>query len=385
MIYMMIAGEASGDMHAAQLMKAIRRYDAKAQFVFFGGDNMAEAAGREPVVHIREMAYMGFSEVVRNLGKIRHNLQLAKTLLRKVNPDCLILVDYPSFNLKVADAAKSAGIKVFYYISPKVWAWKEWRVRTLKRVVDRMFVILPFEKGWYRDAHQWDVTYVGNPTVAEIDDAMAAAPDFQDFVKAYGLRDKPILALLPGSRRGEIKNNLPVMLQASRRFVQYQAVIAGAPGIDEDFYREYTALPVIYDDRMALLHNSRAAMVTSGTATLECAIAGVPQVACYRSNGRKVAYDIMKKVLSVPYVTLPNLIAGREVIPELLLHMCTPDAVGEALSPLMSLTGARRQAMLDDYAEVRKALGEEDAADNAARHMVADLENNRNLYSQSGQ
>ena len=377
MIYMMIAGEASGDMHAAQLMKAIRRYDAKAQFVFFGGDNMAEAAGREPVVHI--------SEVVRNLGKIRHNLQLAKTLLRKVNPDCLILVDYPSFNLKVADAAKSAGIKVFYYISPKVWAWKEWRVRTLKRVVDRMFVILPFEKGWYRDAHQWDVTYVGNPTVAEIDDAMAAAPDFQDFVKAYGLRDKPILALLPGSRRGEIKNNLPVMLQASRRFVQYQAVIAGAPGIDEDFYREYTALPVIYDDRMALLHNSRAAMVTSGTATLECAIAGVPQVACYRSNGRKVAYDIMKKVLSVPYVTLPNLIAGREVIPELLLHMCTPDAVGEALSPLMSLTGARRQAMLDDYAEVRKALGEEDAADNAARHMVADLENNRNLYSQSGQ
>ena len=385
MIYMMIAGEASGDMHAAQLMKAIRRYDAKAQFVFFGGDNMAEAAGREPVVHIREMAYMGFSEVVRNLGKIRHNLQLAKTLLRKVNPDCLILVDYPSFNLKVAAAAKSAGIKVFYYISPKVWAWKEWRVRTLKRVVDRMFVILPFEKGWYRDAHQWDVTYVGNPTVAEIDDAMAAAPDFQDFVKAYGLRDKPILALLPGSRRGEIKNNLPVMLQASRRFVQYQAVIAGAPGIDEDFYREYTALPVIYDDRMALLHNSRAAMVTSGTATLECAIAGVPQVACYRSNGRKVAYDIMKKVLSVPYVTLPNLIAGREVIPELLLHMCTPDAVGEALSPLMSLTGARRQAMLDDYAEVRKALGEEDAADNAARHMVADLENNRNLYSQSGQ
>ena len=385
MIYMMIAGEASGDMHAAQLMKAIRRYDAKAQFVFFGGDNMAEAAGREPVVHIREMAYMGFSEVVRNLGKIRHNLQLAKTLLRKVNPDCLILVDYPSFNLKVADAAKSAGIKVFYYISPKVWAWKEWRVRTLKRVVDRMFVILPFEKGWYRDAHQWDVTYVGNPTVAEIDDAMAAAPDFQDFVKAYGLRDTPILALLPGSRRGEIKNNLPVMLQASRRFVQYQAVIAGAPGIDEDFYREYTALPVIYDDRMALLHNSRAAMVTSGTATLERAIAGVPQVACYRSNGRKVAYDIMKKVLSVPYVTLPNLIAGREVIPELLLHMCTPDAVGEALSPLMSLTGARRQAMLDDYAEVRKALGEEAAADNAARHMADDLENNRNLYSQSGQ
>ena len=385
MIYMMIAGEASGDMHAAQLMKAIRKYDAKAQFVFFGGDNMAEAAGREPVVHIREMAYMGFSEVVRNLGKIRHNLQLAKTLLRKVNPDCLILVDYPSFNLKVAEAAKSAGIKVFYYISPKVWAWKEWRVRTLKRVVDRMFVILPFEKGWYRDAHQWDVTYVGNPTVAAIDAAMAVAPDFQDFVKAYGLRDKPILALLPGSRRGEIKNNLPVMLQASRRFVQYQAVIAGAPGIDEDFYREYTALPVIYDDRMALLHNCRAAMVTSGTATLECAIAGVPQVACYRSNGRKVAYDIMKKVLSVPYVTLPNLIAGREVIPELLLHMCTPDAVGEALSPLMSLTGARRQAMLDDYAEVRKALGEEDAADNAARHMVADLENNHNLYSQSGQ
>ena len=385
MIYMMIAGEASGDMHAAQLMKAIRKYDAKAQFVFFGGDNMAEAAGREPVVHIREMAYMGFSEVVRNLGKIRHNLQLAKTLLRKVNPDCLILVDYPSFNLKVAEAAKSAGIKVFYYISPKVWAWKEWRVRTLKRVVDRMFVILPFEKGWYRDAHQWDVTYVGNPTVAEIDAAMAVAPDFQDFVKAYGLRDKPILALLPGSRRGAVKNNLPVMLQASRRFVQYQAVIAGAPGIDEDFYREYTALPVIYDDRMALLHNCRAAMVTSGTATLECAIAGVPQVACYRSNGRKVAYDIMKKVLSVPYVTLPNLIAGREVIPELLLHMCTPDAVGEALSPLMSLTGARRQAMLDDYAEVRKALGEEDAADNAARHMVADLENNHNLYSQSGQ
>lgn len=371
---MLIAGEASGDIHAAALMDRIRKYDPEAEFVFFGGDSMAAVAGKAPAVHIRQMAYMGFSEVLRNLANIRRNLKLAKKLIVERRPDCLILIDYPSFNLKVAEKAKALGIRVFYYISPKVWAWKEWRVRTIKRLVDHMFVIFPFEPDWYRQHHQWDVTYVGNPTVAEIDHALAQAPSFDDFVAKHGLRSKPIIALLPGSRRGEIKNNLPVMIEAARRFVQYQIVIAGAPAIDENFYRQFTSLPIIFDDRMALLSNSRAALVTSGTATLEAAIATIPQVACYRSNGKKFAYDIMKRLISVPFVTLPNLIAGREVIPEKLLHMCTADTVSEALSPLMALQGAKRLEMLEGYRDVRHALGEEDAADNAAQAIIRRLQ-----------
>ena len=336
MVYMLIAGEASGDLHASHLMAAIRRRDPKAQFVFLGGDLMAAQAGRVPVVHYRDMAYMGFSEVIRNLGSIRRNLKLARKVLEKVRPDCLILIDYPSFNLKVAATAKKLGVPVYYYISPKVWAWKEWRVRTIKELVNRMFVIFPFEVDWYRDRHGMEVTYVGNPSIAEIDAALASASDA--FIAKHKLREKPIIALLPGSRRGEIRNNLPVMLKAVAGFVQYQPVIAGAPGIEPEYYRLFTNTPVVTGDTMNLLAVCRAALVTSGTATLEAALAGVPQVACYRGNGSELTYKIMQKVLTIDFVTLPNLILGREAIAEKLQHLCTPEAVAEALSPLSSLT-----------------------------------------------
>ena len=373
MVYMLIAGEASGDLHASHLMASIRRHDPEAQFVFLGGDLMAAQAGREPVVHYRDMAYMGFSEVIRNIGSIRRNLKLARKVLEKVRPDCLILIDYPSFNLKVAATAHNAGIPVYYYISPKVWAWKEWRVKTIKKLVDKMFVIFPFEVEWYRSRHGMDVTYVGNPSIAEIDAAIAAAPDADEFTSRHKLRQRPIIALLPGSRRGEIRNNLPVMLKAAAAFVQYQAVVAGAPGIEPEFYAQFGNFPVVTGDTMNLLAVCRAALVTSGTATLEAALARVPQVACYRANGSELSYKIMQRLLSVDFVTLPNLILGREAIAEKLLHQCTPVAVAEALSPLTALTSKKRQKMLDDYKEMRAILGDGDAAENTARLIVDDL------------
>lgn len=373
MVYMLIAGEASGDLHASHLMASIRRHDPKAQFVFLGGDLMAAQAGREPVVHYRDMAFMGFSEVIRNIGSIRRNLKLARKVLEKVRPDCLILIDYPSFNLKVAATAHNAGIPVYYYISPKVWAWKEWRVKTIKKLVDKMFVIFPFEVEWYRSRHGMDVTYVGNPSIAEIDAAIAAAPDADEFTSRHKLRQRPIIALLPGSRRGEIRNNLPVMLKAAAAFVQYQAVVAGAPGIEPEFYAQFGKFPVVTGETMNLLAVCRAALVTSGTATLEAALAGVPQVACYRANGSELSYKIMQRLLSVDFVTLPNLILGREAIAEKLLHQCTPVAVAEALSPLTALTSKKRQKMLDDYKEMRAILGDGDASENTARLIVDDL------------
>lgn len=373
MVYMLIAGEASGDLHASHLMASIHHHDPKAQFVFLGGDLMAAQAGREPVVHYRDMAYMGFSEVIRNIGSIRRNLKLARKVLEKVRPDCLILIDYPSFNLKIAATAHNAGIPVYYYISPKVWAWKEWRVKTIKKLVDKMFVIFPFEVEWYRSRHDMDVTYVGNPSIAEIDAAIAAAPDADEFTSGHKLRQRPIIALLPGSRRGEIRNNLPVMLKAAAAFVQYQAVVAGAPGIEPEFYAQFGKFPVVTGDTMNLLAVCRAALVTSGTATLEAALAGVPQVACYRANGSELSYKIMQRLLSVDFVTLPNLILGREAIAEKLLHQCTPVAVAEALSPLTALTSKKRQKMLDDYKEMRAILGDGDAAENTARLIVDDL------------
>lgn len=371
--YYIIAGEASGDLHGGELIRALRKVDSEADFVFLGGDKMAEAAGTAPRVHISEMAFMGFSEVLRNLGKVRRNLAVARKLLRDERPDCLILIDYPSFNLKVAETAKKAGIKVYYYISPKVWAWKEWRVRTIKRLVDKMFVIFPFEVPYYADRHHWDVEYVGNPSVREIDRALTEVPPLEDFRREHKLPSRPVIALLPGSRRGEIRNNLGVMLSAAKRFVQYRPVIAGAPGIEPSFYAAITDAQVVYGSTVALLRHSTAALVTSGTATLEAALAGTPQVACYRSNGSKITYNIMKRLLKVPYVTLPNLIAGRQVIPEMLLHLCKPEAVAEILGTLTPANSSERRQMLEGYSLIRRILGDGDAAMNTARGIRVDI------------
>lgn len=371
MHYFIIAGEASGDLHAARLIEALRDVDADARFTFLGGDLMAAAADTLPAIHYRDMAYMGFSEVLRHLPDVLGNLRRAKAVMKQARPDAFIAVDYPSFNLKVAKAAHRAGIPVFYFISPKLWAWKSWRVKAMRRCVRRVLAIFPFEPQWYAD-HGFRADYVGNPSVAEIDAALAAAPQRADFLRQHGLRDRPIIALLPGSRRGEVRANLPVMIEAAHRFPQYRAVIAGAPGLDDAFYEGLTGLPVLRGATYPLLRHACAALVTSGTATLEAALAGVPQVVCYRSNGSKLSYDIMKRILSVTHVSLPNIIAGKEIVPEMLLHQCTPGLVADRLAPLLRDTGERR-AMLDAYDGMRATLGSRDAATEAARLIYADL------------
>lgn len=379
MHYFLIAGEASGDLHAAELIAALRQADAEARFTFLGGDAMARAAGTEPVIHYRHMAYMGFSEVLRHLREIFGNMSRARRALLDAHPHVFIPVDYPSFNLKIAATAAKAGIPVVWYISPKLWAWKTWRVRTIRRIVDRMLCILPFEPDFYAGHAYPQAAYVGNPSVEEIDRALAAAPARADFLAEHRLRDRRILALLPGSRRGEIRCNLPVMDAVARRFPQYTVVVAGAPGIDREFYSSLTKFTVVEGATHALLAHSHAALVTSGTATLEAALAGVPQVAMYRSNGSKLAYKLMRQVVKGDFVTLPNLIAGREIIPEQLLHMCTPDIVADKLATLTSDRSEARLAQLNGYAEMRRRLGPSGAAARAAAEVIATLQAGKQL------
>lgn len=380
MKYMIIAGEPSGDLHAAGLITALSEADRDARFVFLGGDRMAEAAGTQPVIHYRDMAYMGFSEVLRNLRPIFANLRTARATLLSEKPDALILVDYPSFNLKVAKTASRAGIPVYWYISPKLWAWKQWRVKAIRKMIRKVLCILPFEPQWYRDHGYDEAVYVGNPTVAELEQAMTEAPSRTHFMASHGLRERPLIALLPGSRRGEIRCNLPVMDAVAREFPGYTVAVAGAPGIPDDFYRGLTKFKVVRNDTHNLLAHAHAALVTSGTATLEAAVAGVPQVVTYRSNGSKLAYNLMKRLLHVEHVALPNLIARRTVVPEMLLHHCTPEAVSAELRRLTPEGSPERIAMLRSYGEVGERLeapGATQAATNAAHVILDDLNNLR--------
>lgn len=373
MKYMLIAGEASGDLHASRLINAISRRQPDAQFTIIGGDLMAAEAGVAPVIHYRDMAYMGFSEVLRHLGPIFRNLRTAKESLRAERPDALILADYPSFNLKVAKEAKKLNIPVYYFISPKIWAWKKWRIKSIRRLVRKMLCILPFEPQWYRENGYDGAVYVGNPSLEEMDHAIAKAPSRETFLKTNRLRDHRIIALLPGSRRGEIRCNLPVMDAVARQFPQYTIVVGGAPGIPDDFYKGLTKFTVIRDQTHSLLAHAHAALVTSGTASLEAALAGVPQVAMYRSNGSKVAYNMMKRILSVDFVTLPNLISGKAIIPEMLLHFCSTEGVAAELRALTPDNSEARARQLAGYSFMRAKLGTEDCADNAADVILTDI------------
>lgn len=377
MRYFLSAGEASGDIHGAPLMRALRKLDPKAEFVFLGGDEMT-AAAREadpaaaPLIHYRDMAFMAFSEVLRHLGKIFGNLRVAKDALATTRPDALILIDYPSFNLKLADRARALGIPVYYYISPKVWAWKEWRVKKIKRLCRKVLSILPFEVEFFQK-HDMDVEYVGNPSVEEVEKREAALPHRDEFVKTYSLDpSRPLLALVPGSRRGEIRNNLPIMDAVARRFPGLQPVVAGAPAIEPEFYRGYTGFPVVEGCTFELIRNSACALVTSGTATLETALLGTPQVVCYRANGSRLSYNIMKQLIKCPWVSLPNLIAGKEIVPEMLVHLCTVDAVTEQLAAILPGSPGRDE-MLRGYARMRGRLGTSDAPLRAAQIIVEDL------------
>lgn len=360
MRYMLIAGEASGDLHASRLTAELRKLDPEAEFCFIGGDLMAQATGTEPALHYRELNVMGFSEVIRKLPSIFSTLRKAKSLLDSFRPDRLILVDYPSFNLRVAKAAHKRGIATDWYISPKVWAWKAWRIKQIKKYVGQMYCILPFEPEFYRK-HGFDrATYVGNPSVEETDHALGHLPPLRHFAERNGLdAGRPIIALLPGSRKGEIRCNLPLMREAAKRFPDYQPVVAAAPSIPEKFYREVAldpGLAVVFNATPALLKYSAAAIVTSGTATLETALIGTPQVVCYRSNGSKLTYRIMRKLVKVNYVSLPNLIVGNRIVPELLLHECTADGIRRELSPLL-LPSPDRDWQLQGYRLMRQKLG----------------------------
>jgi lipid-A-disaccharide synthase len=371
MKYFLIAGEASGDLHASHLIDSLKQLDQQAEFRFLGGDLMAAQSGVAPIIHYRDMAYMGFADVVKHLGKILGFLGTARRAIDEWQPAALILVDYPSFNLKVAKYAHNLGIPVHYFISPKVWVWKEWRVKDIRRYVDHMYCILPFEPDWYRE-RGYKATYVGNPTVQEVAQASKDFPDFAHFIEQNGLVDRPIIALVPGSRVREIRDNLPLMLQAAARHPEFQAVIAGAPSIDNDLYRRVMddkPVPVLRDATYPLVYHARAALVTSGTATLETALLGTPQVACYRFNGSKWSYNFYRRLLTGKYVTLPNLITDEPVIPELLMHLCTVDSIDEHVSKLLGDTH-ERAAMLDGYRRLADRLGTNVCTATAAHLIV---------------
>lgn len=380
MKYFFSAGEASGDVHAAQVIKELLKLDASAEITYLGGDRMAAAVGHEPLIHISRMAFMGFIDVATHLPEVLGNMRTAKEAIRTMRPDAVVLVDYPGFNLKLAKFAKGLGIKVYYYIAPKLWAWKEYRMKQLKRYVDCIFSILPFEPDWFGERGV-KVDYVGNPSVEEVEEVLDSLPPREEFLKLHGLSDEPILALVPGSRVGEIKANLPVMDAVARRHPEMQTVVAAAPSIDRKLYADYTSFPLVNAATLELMARSRAAMVTSGTASLECALAGCPQVVCYRAVGWKWAHDIFVHILKIPYAALPNLIGGkidrqtrREVnreaarsgvrgcvVPEMLVHNCTPQAVDRELSQVIP-DGPARKAQLEGYAKIRSILHTDSSA-----------------------
>lgn len=371
MRYFISAGEASGDAHASMLIRRLKDADPAAEFIFLGGDRMAAEAGSKPLVHIRDMAFMGFSEVLRHLPDVSRNLAVARRAVDTLAPDAVILVDYPSFNFKIAERAAQRDIPVYYFIPPKVWAWKSWRVKAMKRFCRKVFCIFPFEVDFYRK-HAMEVSYVGNPSVEETRASLAAMPPREEFLYQADLTSRPILALVPGSRLSEIRNNLPVMNSVALSHRELQPVIAGAPGISPEVYRQYSAIQVVDGVTLPLMAYAEAALVTSGTATLECALAGTPQIALYRANGSRLSYSLMKRILKVNHVTLPNLIADATVIPEMLLHECRADLVDSRLREILP-GGARRGAQLEGYEAIARTLGNADAAGATAGMIVADL------------
>jgi len=370
MKYFIIAGEASGDLHASHLMRELKNGDSDANFTFFGGDLMASEGG-VLLKHYREMAFMGLFPVIFNLHKIKRNFTLAEQKLIEFNPDVLILVDYPGFNLRMAEFAKANGIKVFYYISPKIWAWKTKRVHKVKKFVDEMFTIFPFESQFY-GKYDYKVRFVGNPTIDELATRPNQNETFKQFILKNKLEDKPLIALLAGSRRQEIKRILPVLAIVSKRFTQYQFVIAGAPSHAQLLYDQVLGdakIPVVFGQTYELLQQSTAALVASGTATLETAYLNIPQVVCYRIEAGRLGTWVKDQLIKIPYISLVNLIAGREIVKELFQQYCTPDTVSKELYKILS-DNLYRERMLSGYQEVLADLGGPGCAKRAAGLMI---------------
>ena len=374
MKYYLIVGEASGDLHASNLMRALKELDAEASFRFFGGDLMSEVGGTR-VKHYKELAYMGFIPVLLHLRTIFKNMDLCKKDIVDWNPDVVILVDYPGFNLKIAEYIKKhTDIPIYYYISPKIWAWKEYRIKNIKRDVDELFSILPFEVDFFK-GHHYPIHYVGNPCVDAVDAYQKNhAESFGEFVASNSLSDKPIIALLAGSRKQEIKDNLPMMLEAALPFVdKYQLVLAGAPGIDPAYYQQYigSAVPIkiIFGQTYRLLQQAKAALVTSGTATLETALFRVPQTVCYYTPVGKLISFLRRHILKVKYISLVNLVANKEVVRELVADTMTVANVRSELNALLNDETYRGQ-MLKEYDRMIKILGPAGASHQAASKMV---------------
>jgi lipid-A-disaccharide synthase len=368
MKYYLIAGEASGDLHASRLMQSLKETDNQAEFRFFGGDLMS-AVGGTRVKHYRELAYMGFIPVLLHLPTILRNMKMCKEDIVAWQPDCVILVDYPGFNLNIAKFIKSrTKIPVYYYISPKIWAWKEYRIKNIRRDVDELFSILPFEVDFFEKKHHYPIHYVGNPTADEVR-AFLSTPPLAPPLQVEG---EPVIALLAGSRKQEIKDNLPAMIEAVKPFMSdYQVVLAGAPAIEADYYSQYiqgTGVEIVYNETYPLLAKAHAALVTSGTATLETALFGVPQVVCYETPLPWLIGRLRRLVLSVRYVSLVNLIADREVVTELVADTFSVANIRSELSKI--LVGPAREQMLEGYAEVRRRLGDQKAPEQTARFIV---------------
>ena len=374
MKYFLIAGEASGDLHASNLMAQIKKEDPDAEFRFFGGDLMA-AQGGNMLLHYREMAFMGIFEVVANLGKVKRNMKLCQEALKEYMPDLLILVDYPGFNLRMAKFAKTLGLKVYYYISPKIWAWKKKRAYTVKKLIDKMFVIFPFEVDFYKQ-FDYKVEYVGNPLV----DAMKAREKdiipADEFRQRNSLNDKPIIALVAGSRRNEIKKLLPEMMTVTTKFPDYQFVVAGAPGIDHDFYNEfirgYDNVKVVFDQTYSVVKNAVAAVVTSGTATLEAAFLRTPQVVVYKLQ--YASYLVGRMLVKINFISLVNIILNRECVKELIQTDLANRIINE-LSHILTDNDYRTR-MLQDYEEINTILGDGSASAQTAKVIVEDVRGN---------
>lgn len=381
MKYYLIVGEASGDLHASRLMRSLKKYDELAEFRFFGGDLMA-AEGGTRVKHYKELAYMGFVPVLLHLGTIFSNMKRCKEDIVAWKPDVVILVDYPGFNLNMAKfLKKNTLIPVYYYISPKIWAWKEWRIKSIKRDVSEMFSILPFEVPFYEQKHKYPVHYVGNPTAQEVAEFRAGYHQtHEEFCRENNLDSrKPIVALLAGSRLQEIKDNLPAMIEVAERFEDYQMVLAGAPSIEDEYYDKFlegTPVRVVKNKTYQLLSHTTAALVTSGTATLETALFNVPQVVCYETPLPKLIRFAFNHVLKVDYISLVNLVANKEVVPEMFADKFTIDGIANELYKIMPGQPARER-MLAEYQEVLRELGSKVAPDEAASIMVDLLRKHR--------
>ena len=376
MRYYLIVGEASGDLHAWHLMRSLQAVDSAAEFRFFGGDLMTRAGGTR-VKHYRELAYMGFVPVLLHLPVIFRNMKMCKEDIVRWKPDVVILVDYPGFNLSIAKfVKKNTDIPVYYYISPKIWAWKEWRIKAIKRDVKEMFSILPFEVPFYEKKHHYRIHYVGNPTAEEVDNFRHVYTETKDeFCQRNGLSAKPIIAILAGSRRQEIKDNLPSMLEAARHFADYQMVIAAAPSITESYYKKFlgdSEAKMVKTQTYELLAHSTAALVTSGTATLETALLNVPQVVCYETPVPKLIRFAFKHIIKVRFISLVNLIADKEIVQELLADRFSVRNIADELYRILPGQPGRDR-MLADYQLVRTQLGNATAPDNAARIMVGKL------------